>query len=69
MHDPVLDVVARERERLEELVDQTLPAERPIEPAIGNAVSNALGGIRLTQLPLRPDRLLAAIHSAKGQNR
>jgi CO/xanthine dehydrogenase Mo-binding subunit len=41
----------------------------PIEPAIGNAVSNALSGLRFTQLPLRPDRLLAAIHSDKGQNR
>jgi CO/xanthine dehydrogenase Mo-binding subunit len=41
----------------------------PIEPAIGNAVSNALGGIRFTQLPLRPDRILAALQSAKGQDR
>jgi CO/xanthine dehydrogenase Mo-binding subunit len=39
----------------------------PIEPAIGNAVANALGGIRFRELPLRPDRVLAALQSAKGQ--
>ena len=31
----------------------------PVEPAIGNAVANALGGIRFKDLPLRPDRVLA----------
>jgi len=35
----------------------------PVEPALGNAVANALGGIRLRDLPLRPDRVLAAISS------
>ena len=35
----------------------------PIEPAIGNAIANALGGIRLKELPLRPDRILAAVHN------
>lgn len=39
----------------------------PIEPAIGNAIANALGGIRLKELPLRPDRILAAVQSVKGQ--
>ena len=39
----------------------------PIEPAIGNAVANALGGIRFTELPLRPDRILAAVDSKRGQ--
>jgi carbon-monoxide dehydrogenase large subunit len=38
----------------------------PIEPAIGNAVANALGGLRIRELPLRPDRILAAIDSRKG---
>jgi len=38
----------------------------PVEPAIGNAVANALGGIRCKDLPLRPDRVLAAIRVAKG---
>jgi CO/xanthine dehydrogenase Mo-binding subunit len=33
----------------------------PVAPAIGNAVANALGGVRLRDLPLRPDRVLAAI--------
>ena len=35
----------------------------PVEPAIGNAIANALGGIRLKELPLRPDRILAALHN------
>jgi CO/xanthine dehydrogenase Mo-binding subunit len=33
----------------------------PVAPAIGNAVANALGGIRLRDLPLRPERVLAAV--------
>lgn len=33
----------------------------PVAPAIGNAVANALGGIRLRDLPLRPERVLDAI--------
>jgi len=37
----------------------------PVEPAIGNAVANALGGIRLQNLPLRPDRVLAAIRAVR----
>ncbi|HUR03682.1 MAG TPA: xanthine dehydrogenase family protein molybdopterin-binding subunit [Nonomuraea sp.] len=36
----------------------------PVAPAIGNAVANALGGIRLRDLPLRPERVLAAIDQA-----
>lgn len=32
----------------------------PVEPAIGNAVANALAGQRIKDLPLRPDRVLAA---------
>jgi CO/xanthine dehydrogenase Mo-binding subunit len=38
----------------------------PVEPAIGNAVANALGGIRFKDLPLRPDRILASLRSARG---
>ncbi len=38
----------------------------PVQPAIGNAVANALGGIRLKDLPLRPDRVLAAIQTTEG---
>jgi CO/xanthine dehydrogenase Mo-binding subunit len=41
----------------------------PIEPAIGNAVANALGGIRFKELPLRPDRILAALQARRGQDR
>jgi CO/xanthine dehydrogenase Mo-binding subunit len=37
----------------------------PIEPAIGNALANALNGVRVKDLPLRPDRVLAAVQSAK----
>ena len=38
----------------------------PVEPAIGNAVANALGGIRFKNLPLRPDRVLSEIRAIKG---
>jgi CO/xanthine dehydrogenase Mo-binding subunit len=37
----------------------------PIEPAIGNAIANALGGLRLKELPLRPDRIIAAVRSER----
>jgi CO/xanthine dehydrogenase Mo-binding subunit len=39
----------------------------PVEPAIGNAVANALGGIRFKDLPLRPDRILNGVGSVKGK--
>jgi CO/xanthine dehydrogenase Mo-binding subunit len=35
----------------------------PVEPAIGNAVANALGGIRIRDLPLRPDKVLAVLET------
>jgi CO/xanthine dehydrogenase Mo-binding subunit len=38
----------------------------PVGAAIGNAVANALGGVRIHDLPLRPDRVLAALAAAKG---
>ena len=41
----------------------------PVEPAIGNAVANALGGIRFKDLPLRPDRVLAAVGSVRGEEK
>jgi CO/xanthine dehydrogenase Mo-binding subunit len=34
-----------------------------VAPAIGNAVANALGGIRLKDLPLRPERVVDAIQA------
>jgi CO/xanthine dehydrogenase Mo-binding subunit len=40
----------------------------PVEPAIGNAVANALGGIRLRNLPLRPDRVVAGLRLVKGES-
>jgi CO/xanthine dehydrogenase Mo-binding subunit len=38
----------------------------PVEPAIGNAVANALGGIRFKNLPLRPDRVLSGVRAVRG---
>jgi CO/xanthine dehydrogenase Mo-binding subunit len=38
----------------------------PVAPAIGNAVANALGGVRLRDLPLRPERILDAIDEGAG---
>ena len=40
----------------------------PVEPAIGNAIANALGGIRLRDLPLRPDRVVAGLRLVKGES-
>jgi len=37
----------------------------PVAPAIGNAVANALNGIRIRDLPLRPERLVAALDEAQ----
>jgi carbon-monoxide dehydrogenase large subunit len=39
----------------------------PVAPAIGNAVANALGGARIRDLPLRPDRIVAALNSSEAQ--
>lgn len=41
----------------------------PVEPAIGNAVASALGGVRIRDLPLRPERVLAAIQSSLGRKK
>ena len=37
----------------------------PVEPAIGNAIANALNGLRIKDLPIRPDRILKAVQSTK----
>lgn len=37
----------------------------PTAPAIGNAVANALGGARVRDLPLRPDKIIAVLQRAK----
>ncbi|HXV47680.1 MAG TPA: xanthine dehydrogenase family protein molybdopterin-binding subunit [Candidatus Binatia bacterium] len=36
----------------------------PIAPAIGNAVANALDGIRIRDLPIKPDKIVAALKPA-----
>ncbi len=33
----------------------------PVAPAIGNAIANALGGARIRDLPLKPDKIVAAL--------
>ncbi len=38
----------------------------PVEPAIGNAIANALGGRRIRDLPMRPDRVLKAVQEGKS---
>ena len=37
----------------------------PVEPAIGNAVANALGGVRVKDLPLRPERVLDVLRGQR----
>jgi carbon-monoxide dehydrogenase large subunit len=37
----------------------------PVAPAIGNAVANALGGARIRDLPIKPDKIVAALQTAK----
>jgi CO/xanthine dehydrogenase Mo-binding subunit len=32
-----------------------------VEPAIGNAIANALNGLRIKDLPIRPDRILKVV--------
>ena len=36
--------------------------------AIGNAVANALNGVRVRDLPIKPDKIVAAIQAAKGES-
>ena len=33
----------------------------PVEPAIGNAIANALSGLRIKDLPIRPDRIMRVV--------
>jgi CO/xanthine dehydrogenase Mo-binding subunit len=39
----------------------------PVAPAIGNAVANALDGVRFRDLPLSPERVLDAIQADIGR--
>ena len=36
----------------------------PVAPAIGNAIANALGGIRIRDLPVKPDKIVALLKAA-----
>ena len=36
----------------------------PDGTAIGNAIANALGGIRIRDLPVKPDKIVALLHAA-----
>jgi CO/xanthine dehydrogenase Mo-binding subunit len=36
----------------------------PVAPAIGNAIANALGGVRIRDLPMKPDKIVAALRAA-----
>jgi len=38
----------------------------PVAPAIGNAVANALGGIRIRDLPIKPDKIVAALRAREA---
>jgi carbon-monoxide dehydrogenase large subunit len=38
----------------------------PTAPAIGNAVANALNGARVKDLPIRPDKIVAALQAARS---
>ena len=40
----------------------------PMAPAIGNAIANALGGVRIRDLPLKPDKIVAALRAAKEKH-
>jgi CO/xanthine dehydrogenase Mo-binding subunit len=37
----------------------------PVAPAIGNAIANALGGIRCRDLPIKPDKIVAMLDALK----
>ena len=41
----------------------------PMAAAIGNAVANALNGARVRDLPIKPDKIVAAIQAAKADRR
>jgi CO/xanthine dehydrogenase Mo-binding subunit len=38
----------------------------PVEPAIGNAIANALNGLRIKDLPIRPDRILKVVQEGSS---
>jgi CO/xanthine dehydrogenase Mo-binding subunit len=40
----------------------------PVAPALGNAIANALGGIRVRSLPVKPEKIIAALTAAKERS-
>jgi len=40
----------------------------PTTPAIGNAIANALNGARVRDLPIKPDKIIAALAAAKEKH-
>jgi CO/xanthine dehydrogenase Mo-binding subunit len=40
----------------------------PVAPAIGNAIANALGGVRVRDLPVKPAKIVAALRTAKEKD-
>jgi CO/xanthine dehydrogenase Mo-binding subunit len=45
--------------------EATLPS---VAPAIGNAIANALGGIRIRDLPVKPDKIIAMLNAGKERS-
>jgi len=39
----------------------------PMAPAIGNAIANALKGVRVRDLPVKPHKIVAALNPSKGE--
>jgi CO/xanthine dehydrogenase Mo-binding subunit len=39
-----------------------------VAPAIGNAIANALGGIRIRDLPIKPDKIIAMLNADKERS-
>lgn len=39
----------------------------PMAPAIGNAVANALNGVRVRELPMKPEKIFSAVQAAKAR--
>src|SRR5262245_22367239 len=37
----------------------------PVAPAIGNAIANALGGVRVRDLPVKPAKIIAALKAGR----
>lgn len=37
----------------------------PMAPAIGNAIANAMNGVRVRDLPIKPDKIVAALRKVK----